>query len=237
MKAVIEDFQWVSHQALAFRLSGLGGLPLPTARPGSHIKVTPPGGEKGAPFSLTSPPNGEPGYEIVVTRGSDGGNVSRWLLEEGARGRTVEISQPRCGLPREKAAPHHVLVAGGTGLTAFLAHLSSLRADGASYELHYAVRSREEAIRLDGLKAAHGSRIRVYPSAEGARLDVAGLVRRVPDDSHLYVCGPPRLVQTVVDEAAEVGWSGDAIHWDRFGWQPEQPRTAMRQGAARPVEA
>ncbi|HKJ86967.1 MAG TPA: hypothetical protein VKA48_00415, partial [Gammaproteobacteria bacterium] len=193
MEAVIASTERASRHAWAFRLVGRTGETLPPARPGSHIKVAPAGMDKSSPFSLTSPPTGEPGYEIVVAPGPDQGEVSRWFLEQGRPGKTVEVSRPRCGLPRERGAGHHVLVAGGMGLTAFLAHLSTLRAAGASYELHYAVGSRAEAIRPAGLEAAHGRRVSLYAAEEGRRLRVPELVRHAAAGSHFYVCGPPRM--------------------------------------------
>ncbi|MFA9461224.1 ferredoxin reductase [Thiohalorhabdus methylotrophus] len=237
MQAVISETEWVSSNAKAIRFIEPSGGVFSPAPPGSHIKVALSAEEKGSPFSLTSPPAGEPGYEVVVTQGAGAGAVSRWLLEEAGPGKAVEITRPRCGLPRAQEADHHVLVAGGMGVTAFLAHMAAFRTAGASYELHYAVRSRSEAIRLRELQSAHPGRVQCYPADEGFRLRVAERVRRAPAGSHFYVCGPPRLTQEVVDAAFEVGWPSESVHWDRFGWQPEEPRSGLAEGWARPVEA
>jgi len=194
---------------------------------GSHIKVGIPklASVKPAPFSLTGSARDARHYQIIAHRRNNSGRITRWLYDEAVPGEIVEVSDPRCGLKLHPQAAHHCLVAGGSGIAAFFSHLDELRRAGHDYELHYVFRERSEGIWCDDLRAEHGERVRQYVTSEGERLDLSRLLSMQPAGTHVYVCGPPRLIQAAVNAAWWCGFPSEALHWDAYGWRPSAVTT------------
>ena len=68
-----------------------------------------------------------------------------YLHETLRVGAEIEIGAPRNNFPLIESAPHSVLIAGGIGITPILSMIQRLGALGASFELHYACRTRGDA--------------------------------------------------------------------------------------------
>ena len=127
----------------------------------------------------------------------------------------------RCGLPQNDFALHDdgrpaVLIAGGIGITAIKAMAHALKARGATAQLHYAARSRQEAAFREDLARVLGSQLNLYAAAEDTRMDIDRVVSAAPSDAVFYVCGPHRLVDAVVAAAARLEIDADRIRVERF---------------------
>jgi Na+-transporting NADH:ubiquinone oxidoreductase subunit NqrF len=48
-------------------------------------------------------------------------------------------------------------------------------------------------------------------------MDVEGILKASPAESHIYVCGPPGLVDSVRETAVGLGLTPDQIHFESFG--------------------
>ena len=59
--------------------------------------------------------------------------------------------------------------------------------------------------------------IHQYDNARGRRLDVDALLRSQPQGTHVYVCGPEKLMNAVIETALGLGWPKSDIHFERFG--------------------
>ena len=70
---------------------------------------------------------------------------SHFMHDQVRVGTRLEIAHPVNLFPLDKIARKHVLIAGGIGITPFLAQLEDLHGGGVPYELHYSVRSPEHA--------------------------------------------------------------------------------------------
>ena len=130
---------------------------LPSFTPGSHVVVTCGTGIDGRPrrnsYSLTGP-GFEPGaYAISVRRDDAGRGGSRWIhaLRVGERGRGEHVRAARSR--RCSTARHHVLVAGGIGVTPILSHVRAAVQWGRSFEVHYTFRD-DDGPHLDELRPA-----------------------------------------------------------------------------------
>ena len=207
-----------------FTLECASGYPLPAWSAGSHIPVTLTDGYRGwrNSYSLTGTPGETAFYRIAVRQEdeakSKGGSV--YLHEQVKPGDTLEIGPPRNFFRPARHARKHVLIAGGIGITPFLAFLAALKPAGVAYELHYAVRDRISAAFLDKLCAEHGPHVRLYVSAEGARLSPFAVLARQPLGTHVYVCGPHSLIEAVRGEALERGWPSSHVHSEEFAPPP-----------------
>lgn len=152
--------------------------------------------------------------------------VGAEVIVEGPYGRF----QP---LPH-KPAPT-VWVAGGVGITPFLAATAELEPQPAGQRpvLYYAVRDRGQAMAIDTLQAAADRGVidlEVCASTEGHRFDEALLIDRFGADglhgAHMAVCGPAGLVTSVRRLGASLG-AAEVEHEDfdiRQGFGPDLSR-------------
>ena len=198
-----------------FRLESLDGA-LPSFSAGAHVMVEMQDGDtvRRNAYSLMSSPLDLSGYEISVRRDAAGRGGSRHLHEIVVPGSVVTITHP------VNLFPMHLMVAGGIGITPFMAMAEQLLHEAAPFALHYAVSSREHGAYADELQARLGPRLTVYAGDRGERLSLSSLLARQPLGTHLYVCGPARLTDSALDTARALGWPKAAIHMERFTAPP-----------------
>jgi ferredoxin-NADP reductase len=138
------------------------------------------------------------------------------MHERVAVGDRLQLSLPHNLFPLHSQASHHVLVAGGIGITPFMAYIAELQARGASFELHYAFRGRLTDAYVEELAERLGERLHAYDSSAGQRLDLAALLAGQPLGTHLYACGPQRLLDGLREQARALGWADSRVHWEAF---------------------
>jgi len=134
-------------------------------------------------------------------------------------GDMLSITAPNNLFALSEQAQHHVLIAGGIGITPFMSHMHELRRRGASHELHYAFRAAEHGAFSEELVAlAQDScgRVQLYVDSLGHQLDLAGLVGNLADGAHVYVCGPASLIEAVRNAALAAGIAPERVHWEQF---------------------
>ena len=204
-----------------FRFETLGA-PLPGFSAGSHVQLCLPNGLRNA-YSLLGDP-GVPGdYRIAVRRQESSRGGSRYLHEHLQVGDHLRLSAPANLFALHGEARRHILVAGGIGITPFLAHCRELLRRGAEFELHYAYRAGLSDAYLDELRALLGARLHEYDGALRP-LDLQQVLRNRPLGSHVYACGPQRLLLSLREQAAALGWSDSRVHWEAFAApEPGQP--------------
>jgi len=201
-----------------FRFEAADGGPLPPFSGGAHVIVEMQDGAvlRRNPYSLMSPPSQTSSYTISVRRDDAGRGGSRFLHRDVRPGTRLTISRPVNLFPIDWRARKHLLVAGGIGITPFLAQMSQLAAADAPFELHFAVRSREQGAYVDELEQRYGDRVTVYCDDRGERIPVADLVAGQPLGTQLYVCGPSGMMEWVLETARSAGWPDHALHHERF---------------------
>lgn len=207
------------------------GSALPPFAAGSHIQLTLEGDDghrrKNA-YSLVSTPDDLSHYRIAVLRIADGRGGSIHVHDKLSVGSEIEITYPLNLFPIAKLARKHVLIAGGIGITPFMSHLWELEQLGQPFELHYAMRERPMGAFLAALQTRLGDRLKLYPLAENKMIDADALLGNQPLGTHVYVCGPPGLIEAVEASAARQGWPARYFHSERFGGStPGRPFTAV----------
>lgn len=218
----------LSPDVRAFELVPLNGTPLPPFSPGSHVVVHVPGEDRVRknPYSLASSPWDLGSYRIAVRRIEDGRGGSVGMHERVRWGDVLEIEPPHNLFAPDRAATRHVLVAGGIGITPFVAYAHALARDDVPFELHYAFRAPEHAALLDELTATCPDAVRTYVGADGSAL-LATLREELADQpigTHLSVCGPGPMMDAVLALARGLGWPESRLHLERFVLD-EGPRT------------
>jgi dimethylamine monooxygenase subunit B len=205
-----------------FKLAPVAADKMPAFSGGSHIVVVMRGGTRvhRNPYSLLSSPQQLGTYEIGVRRMEESRGGSHFMHDSVRVGSRLEIAHPVNLFALDKIARKHVLIAGGIGITPFMAQLEDLHAGPVPYELHYSVRSPEHAAFLPRLLERHGDRVRMYYDSEGQAIDFDGLLAAQPLGTHVYVCGPAGLITRVITTAQSCGWPDSHIHWEQFSAPP-----------------
>jgi ferredoxin-NADP reductase len=181
--------------------------------PGAHVDVIVPGG-KIRQYSLCGDPGDCSVYRIAVKREDDGRGASKWIHDNFRIGGTVLVSTPRNNFALAKTASRHILIAGGIGITPFLAMARRLIQSGQDFSLHYCARS-SQAPFLSELREICAERLVTHFSdVPGSRFDAAATLKNADPESHVYCCGPQKLTDAVRVAAAD--WGEGRLHFEVF---------------------
>src|SRR3984893_6342683 len=205
-----------------FKLAAVGGGSLPVFSGGSHIIVVMQATDRvhKNPYSLLGSPSQLETYEIGVRRMEESRGGSHFMHDAVKIGSRLEIAHPINLFGLDKIARKHVLIAGGIGITPFLAQLEDLHGGGVPYELHYAVRSADHAAFLERLRGREAERLHMYYDSEGQMIPYETLLATQRLGTHVYVCGPAGMIQHVIATAQACGWPDSHIHWEQFSAPP-----------------
>jgi ferredoxin-NADP reductase len=210
VSTVVKRVEDVSEKVREFELGDPDDWDLPPFGAGAHIDVHLPSGRV-RQYSLLGDPEERSRYRIAVKREDQGRGGSAELHETFRAGAFVPVSLPRNHFPLADAG-HHVMIAGGIGITPYLSMMSQLEASGGSFELHYCAKSAAKAPFFDRL--AQG-RVHFQFSETNGRIDVDRLIGSVGGDTHVYCCGPASLI-AAVQSAARAANLGERLHVEFF---------------------
>ena len=209
-----------------FTLEPAEGDALPGFSVGSHVVVHMPDGGRTHrnAYSLLGAAGGSSVYQIAVRRQERSRGGSVYMHERVKVGDVLQITPPSNLFPIDRLAAKHILIAGGIGITPFMSYIRDLSAQTAPYELHYAYRTPEQAAFRDELAMQLGERLHEYDAASGRRLIPRTLLADQPLGTHVYVCGPESLTESVIEAARGLGWPASHVHYERFAApQPGRP--------------
>lgn len=92
---------------------------------------------------------------------------------------------------------------------------------GLPWELHYAVRRRDQALFLPELATLNGTlHLHVDNDRDGRPLDLAPIFGAASRDAHLYCCGPAGMLDAFANLTRD--WPARQLHVERF-LHPEPP--------------
>nr|WP_218626427.1 PDR/VanB family oxidoreductase [Pseudomonas sp. dw_358] len=200
--------------------------PLPAWSAGSHIQLHLPLAKRTArnAYSLTGNPGERSHYRIAVRLDEASRGGSRHLHQQLQVGDRLTISPPANLFALHAPARHHLLIAGGIGITPFMAHIAALEQRGASFDLHYAYRGGLSDAYLSDLSSRLGPHLHRYDARRGQRLNLAAVLSQQPLGSHVYTCGPQALLDGVREQARACGWPDSRVHREAFSAAaPGQP--------------
>ncbi len=198
------------------------GAALPAFDAGAHVDVHLQGGLV-RQYSLCNPPGETQRYQIAVLRDAASRGGSQAVHEAVPEGATLRISAPKNHFPLAAGAPHHLLLAGGIGITPLLAMAEQLTAQGQPFELHHCTRSRERTAFVERVAAsAFAGRVcHHFDDGDAAqKLDIAATLRAAPAGTHLYVCGPQGFMDAVLAAGRAAGWPEERLHREYFAAAP-----------------
>ncbi len=202
-----------------------GGL-LPTFSGGAHTVVEMRDGDitRMNPYSLMSDPMDQTAYTISVRRDDAGRGGSLFMHNNVSVGDEMVVSYPVNLFSLDLRAKKHLFLAGGIGITPFLAQIKQLERFNGHWELHYACRSENLGSYVDELTSHHPNETHVYFDDQSQTIDLVNLLDGQPLGTHVYVCGPKGMIEWVRQTAAAEGWPREAIHYEEFlAPQPGKP--------------
>lgn len=205
----------------SFELVSADGGMLPPFTPGSHIDVHL-ADNLVRQYSLCNRPDERQSYLIAVKSEPASRGGSQAMHERVREGDTLDISKPRNNFPLVAGARHHLLVAGGIGVTPLLSMAKQLLAENASFSLQYFTRSIPHTAFHELLsRREFGSRVAFHYALEPDQ--VRAYLRRLlwthAEGGHLYLCGP-RPFMDLVEATAAPTWPPQCVHLEYFTADP-----------------
>ncbi|TVY43876.1 Phthalate 4,5-dioxygenase oxygenase reductase subunit [Lachnellula subtilissima] len=183
--------------------------------PGSHIRVKL--GKDDKLVRAYSIVDGDANrFELGVALDKEESRGGSTYLHEAVKlGDILSFSEMKSDFPVQENADCHVLIAGGIGITAFLASAGHLREQGSTFHLYYAVRSAED-VAFARFIQTFGENVTVLDGSRGQRLDIRSILEKQKHRTHVYVCGPDRLMSAVTTAAKDVDFPPSNIHSEAF---------------------
>jgi dimethylamine monooxygenase subunit B len=224
----VVEAEKVAEGIKRLKLVPANGKALPDFSGGAHTVVVMQDGDRQRrnPYSLMSMPGDTSSYEISVLRTTDSRGGSAFIHDSVTVGTELSISEPVNLFPIDRRARKHLLIAGGIGITPFVAMMAQLNREDAPFELHYAMRSSRHGAYWATLRSLYGHRVHTYSDAEAQTLPLDRLLEGQLLGTHLYVCGPTGMIDWVLQSARAAGWPDENVHSERFSPPPTgQPFT------------
>ncbi|KAH6985745.1 pyruvate kinase-like protein [Ilyonectria sp. MPI-CAGE-AT-0026] len=188
--------------------------------PGSHVKLKLPNGLLRTYSMVSTAENSDKDnignmFELGIALDDHSRGGSRYLHESAKVGDIIQVGRITTDVAHAASASVQVFIAGGIGITAFLALLKRYHSIHLACDLHYAVRSAEEAAFLDRLEPMRES-VTIYDKSKGERMDIKNIVKTLPWNSHLYVCGPNRMMEAAKEAVEECCIPPNEVHFEAF---------------------
>src|SRR5476649_1511555 len=135
-----------------FEFRDPGGKPLPEFSAGAHITIRTPNGAL-RKYSLCNDPAERDRYAIAVKREVNGRGGSTNLIDGVKAGDELMVGAPINDFELPQRAQDFLFIAGGIGVTPFMAMIRQVLAEGKRFRLFYCSRSPETTAFLDELSA------------------------------------------------------------------------------------
>jgi len=211
-----------AQDVVELTLEPAAGGALPPVEAGAHVELHLPGGLV-RPYSLCNAPGETHRYVLGVLREpqSRGGSVAvHDLLQVG---QVLTVGAPKNNFALQPTPAHKLLLAGGIGITPILGMARQLAAQGRSFAVHYAGRSRARMAFLAALADRQlANHTQLHVDDETGPMDMAAVLAAQPAGSELYVCGPAGFIDAALAAARQRGWPEPRLHRELFTAAPRE---------------
>ncbi|OWY37341.1 reductase [Xenophilus sp. AP218F] len=165
------------------------------------------------PFTIASADQGDGELRFII---KSLGDYTATLADSLRPGQAVTVEGPYGCFDLRRGGQRQAWVAGGIGVTPFLAWLQSREPEeGYDIDFYYCVRSAGEAARLDEVRQAcqrHGIRLHLIAGDTGAQLEASML----PQVEDVWFCGPQGLGAALRRGLAARGALAPRLHQEAF---------------------
>lgn len=179
-------------------------------------------------YSIISDPENTGSLSIAVK--DRGPRSASRALHRLVRGQTIRLVSIRNEFELGVHS-HTVLIAGGVGATLILSLARELHRRGTSFEVHVAARTQDEISFEEEFRTFSPEKCLFYSgTAERPELVLEDLFARLTPESHVYVCGPREMIESVRAHFHHQGWDQNRIHFESFGafWRPEDKEARIK---------
>jgi vanillate O-demethylase ferredoxin subunit len=236
--AKLLNVRQVTHQAEginSYELVHPEGHDLPPFQAGAHIDFYFRDGSV-RQYSLCNDPQERHRYLIAVLRLADGRGGSEALHKRVHVQRSVYVGEVRNNFPLHEEAEHHLLLAGGIGVTPMMGMIAHLQKIDANFTMHYCTKSPKHTAFLPELAELieKGQVTMHYDGGiPGQGLDISDLLAKPASGTHLYYCGPPGFMRAV--ERSTSDWPEGSVHFEYFSAakSPKSSQTTQERDAAK----
>lgn len=203
----------LTDQIINLKLESALGEALPVVTAGAHVNLHL-GAGLSRQYSICNPKTSSTHYElaVLIESQSRGGSKAVDALQVGD---LVDADEPQnhFGL---KTASHHRLFAAGIGITPMLAMARELNDRGSQFDLLYRAKSADKAAFYQQLQQSDFSDACHFSFSSEGNLDLDTSLANPHPDEQLYVCGPQRFIDAVLDSAKAAGWRSDQLNREYF---------------------
>lgn len=230
LSALVRAVQQVSETTAILHLDAGAHAEQLDFLPGQYARLRVPGSDVWRSYSFANRPNAANQLQFLIRLLPDGA-MSNYLREHCQPGQAIVLEAPLGAFYLRQAERPLVMVAGGTGLSAFLGMLDQLADQGGCghpVTLFYGVNNVRDLCELDRL-AAYADRIPGFASeivvmnpAPGWQ-GKTGLIPQHFDRQALqagafdmYVCGPPPMVEAIKVWLAGQGLQDATLYYEKF---------------------
>ncbi len=193
---------------------------------GQHyvVRLTAPDGYTASrSYSVASPPDGSPEFELTVER-LENGEVSTFLHDVVEPGDELEVRGPIGGWFVWPGDGPAVLLGGGSGVVPLMAMLRQARQTGRSdlVRLLVSVRSPDTLYYADELPGPESTVVYTRQAPDGwsrppGRVTAEDLASALMPEATAYVCGSARFADFASDLLLDAGVPADHVRVERFG--------------------
>ena len=192
------------------------GQPLPEFTAGAHITIRLPNGTL-RKYSLCNDPAERDRYQVAIKREDNGRGGSIYLVDKVKAGDELPVAPPINDFALPRRAQDFLFIAGGIGITPFIAMIKQVRAEGKRFRLYYCTRTPEMTAFAEELSKPEYQDLVIIHHDQGdpARsLDLQPILAERKNREHLYCCGSRPLMEAVRHFTDH--WSSTAVHFEAF---------------------
>ena len=202
------------------------GDPIEKQRAGQFIFVRFPNSptlDESHPFTISSGPD----EDVLRLTIKASGDFTRALVTDLKPGMDAVVEGAYGMFDYKPGGKKQIWIAGGIGLTPFLAFIRDMNGDlDHDIDFYYTVRHRDEALFYNEIvaKAQQNPRLKLHIrySATGGSLTVEEIVRDAGGrvgEQHVYICGPLPMIQAFERKFISLGLPAKHIHFEEFNFR------------------
>jgi ferredoxin-NADP reductase len=222
-KLRVQAIRWQAQGICSFELVDPAGHALEPFEAGAHVDVHLPGGIVRS-YSLAGDARDSSHWllGVLLEPKSQGGSAA--MHNKVRVGDLLEVGSARNAFPLARGAKHSILIAGGIGITPLKSMAHALKAEGASFELHYCARSTNHVAFMNELQEVVPQE-HLHFHFDGGEpskgLDISNLLKEVAPDTHVYYCGPAGFMRACAEASAH--WPKETVHCEHFKAPDSKP--------------
>lgn len=220
----VHSTTWLAPGVVQVEFRDPAGAELPAWEPGAHLALQL-GNGMTREYSLCGDPADRRSWTVAVLREPNSRGGSSWVHERLTAGTLLKVDGPRNNFPLEPAE-HHLLIAGGIGVTPMRPMAAELADRGCDWQMLYCGRSRQSMAFAAQLSEIGGDRVRVHADDEhDGPPDLQAELSDLAPGTLVYCCGPEPLINAVESALPDPS----VLRVERFR-APEQPQSTSDDG-------